>query len=123
MAETLAASTKTCDWYDLPCAVDSFADWLFDFVLWVPRKIFEWLCDSAISAMSVFKLPDSLYQFIISGYAALSGVGLPDFGGNAAALGSILALMIYMTALGPGITMMLGSLTLRFILRRLPFIG
>lgn len=122
MPEILQPTDVSCDWYDVPCVANAFGDWFYNFVLWVPRKVFEWLCEVAIIAINALPLPTNLWTTISAGYAALNGSLVPD-GGNPAAIGSLLGLLVYMTAIGPGMVMMVGALTARFLLRRIPGIG
>lgn len=87
--------------------LDEFAAWLKDLLLWVPLKLWETL----LAALS----------------AVLNAIPAPDFVSNAGGyFGSIPAQVIWVLnlfAVPEGVAMILGALTLRFIVRRIPIIG
>lgn len=104
MTDTLDPySGATCDWYDAPCNLKSFGEWLFDALLWIPKKFFEWLTDGLASVVG--------------------GISLPF---NVSALGGIPAGVSWfadLTAAPEGFTIVLGALLARFALKLIPTLG
>lgn len=104
MDETLAPFTgQTCDWYDLPCHATSFASWLLNVLLFVPRKIFELLTNALGSAVGAIDLPFST--------TALGGIpaGVSWFAD--------------LTAAPEGFAIVLAALLARFALKLIPTLG
>lgn len=93
-------------WYDIPCHLSNFGDWLITVLLWFPRKIFELLLDGLAAVIEAFPALDALSVFA----------------SNAAALGS-LSWLLDVFAVREGVALIMGALILRFLLRRIPFIG
>lgn len=107
MAQDLAPYTgATCDWYDLPCHAKSFAEWLFEVLLFIPRKLFDLIMGSLASLVESLPALDAVTQ-ASGAMGALSSAGY----------------VADMCALGPGIAMLITTLLARFLLRRIPFIG
>ena len=88
-------------------ALESFAQWLLDIFLWVPRKVWAGLLDGLASIVEGITPPE--FMNAIAGYAAAvpSGVvwGLDMF------------------AFAEGMAMVAAALLARFLLRRIPLIG
>lgn len=82
-------------------------DWVKDFFLWIPRKLYEEVLDALASFFEALPVPD----FIIEAGAAFSGIS-----------GNVL-FFAQKFAIGEGIALILSAYVLRFILRRIPFIG
>lgn len=102
MSDQLSSYTgQSCDWYDVPCHASSFASWLFNALLWIPRKIFEWITDGLASVAGSIDLP------IQTG--ALSGLA----GG--------VSWFADLTAAPEGFAMVLAALLARFALKLIPF--
>ncbi|WP_339083291.1 hypothetical protein [Pseudomonas sp. TMP9] len=81
--------------------------WLKDLLLWIPRKVYEEVLDGMASFFESLPVPD----FIIQASSALSGIS-----------GNVL-FFAQKFAVGEGIILILSAYILRFILRRIPFIG
>lgn len=88
-------------------ALSKFSHWLMDLMLWVPKKIFELIMDAFASLFEALPVPD----FIVQATNAFSGVS-----GNVLFFASKFAI-------AEGLMIYIGALILRFILRRIPFIG
>lgn len=107
MEEELAPLTgQTCDWYDVPCHLTSFADWLLGVLLFIPRKAFELLMDGLASVVEALPALPAMEE-LGTAMSAISSMGY------AADL----------VALKPGLALLAGTLLARFLLRRIPFIG
>lgn len=98
---------QSCSWYDVPCHLSSFAEWLKEFLLFLPRKIFEEIAE----------------------FLAAKLEQLPAIPGDAASKMSALfsnAEVNYVLSLfqvGEGIMIILAALAIRFTIRRIPLIG
>lgn len=82
-------------------------EWLKEFFLWIPRKIWAEILDAFAGFFESLPVP----EFIIQASSAFAGIS-----------GNIL-FFAQMFAVGEGITMILGAYVLRFVLRRIPLIG
>jgi hypothetical protein len=82
-------------------------DWIKDFFLWIPRKLWAELLDSFATFFESLPVPD----FIIEASAAFAGIS-----------GNVL-FFAQKFAVGEGIALVLGAYILRFLLRRIPLIG
>ncbi|MNZ72127.1 hypothetical protein D3C78_904970 [compost metagenome] len=87
--------------------VESSLQWLLDALLWLPKK---------------------LWQDLLDGLAVLiEAIPVPDFLANAGSfLGGLPTGVVYFFhffAVPEGIAMICSALLLRFVLRRIPFIG
>jgi len=96
----------SCDWYDLPCHATSFASWLGNFLLYIPRKIFELVMDALAALVEAIPVPDAVAQ-AKSGMSALAGMGY----------------VADLVSLKAGLALVAGSMLARFLLRRIPGIG
>lgn len=85
---------------------NKLTDWFLDLVLWIPRMIVSFVADVIETAMSW--VPEIE---LASLQTALNGLG-----------GEVLYFMNLFQA-GYGITVVLGALAARFLLRRIPVIG
>lgn len=96
---------ETCDWYDLPCHLSSFGEWLLDALLFVPYWIFE-------------KFLEALAGFIET-------IPVPEFVQTAAtSFGSISPEIMFFAQcvqLEFGVKAVLSAVILRWILTRIPF--
>lgn len=88
-------------------ALSRFAEWLKDLLLWIPRKVFELLMDGFASLLESLPVP----EFMTQASTAFSGIS-----GNVLFFASKFAI-------AEGLTIYLGALVLRFIIRRIPFFG
>ncbi len=106
-AAALAASSKECSWYDVPCVADAFGDWLYDAALFLPRKVWSMILDGLATVVESIPVPDFVSQAHI-GLASMSStvVWLTDW-----------------AALPQGVGFVLSAYALRFALRRIPLIG
>lgn len=86
---------------------EEILEWVKDFFLWVPRKLWEEMLDGIASFFEALPVPD----FIIQATNAFSGIG-----------GNVL-FFAQKFAVGEGIAMVLAAYLLRFLLRRIPLIG
>lgn len=94
---------QTCDWFDAPCHLSGFAEWLLGVLLFVPRKIFELLTDAASAVISALDLPI-----------------------DPSALGGISAGVSWfadITAAPEGFLIVLGATLVRFALKLIPTLG
>lgn len=92
---------ESCDLLDLSCHFSAFGDFLFSFVLWA-------------------------YESILFGLAALfEAIPVPDFLQNAMSykMPNILGWFAEPFAISTGATIIVSAYVLRFIIRRLPFVG
>lgn len=87
--------------------LQEFLSWIYDLVLWLPKKLFSLIMDALASFFEAIPVPG----FITS--AGNYFQGIPD---------SFLY-FINMFAVGEGIAMVIAAYILRFVIRRLPFIG
>lgn len=93
----------SCDWYDVPCHASSFASWLWNALLFLPRKAFEFLTDGIASVVGAIDLP--VDTSLIAG------------------LGSGVSWFADLTAAPQGFSMVLGALLARFALKLIPTLG
>lgn len=106
MSDLSSYTGQSCDWYDLPCHLTSFANWLLNVLLYVPRKTWELLLDGLATVFEAIPALPALEQ--VSGLmTAIAGFGY------AADL----------AALKPGLALVMTALLARFLLRRIPLIG
>lgn len=94
---------QSCDWYDAPCHASSFAEWLFNALLFLPRKVFEWFTDGIAAVVGSIDLP--IDTSLISGLAG----GVSWFAD--------------LTAAPEGFAMVLTALLARFALKFIPTLG
>jgi type III secretory pathway component EscT len=80
---------------------------LLDLWLWVPRQVFAWLLDALASLFESIPVPD----FVTQAASALSSIG-----------GNVL-FFAEKFAVPEGVAMVLSAYVLRFLIRRIPFIG
>ena len=108
MDETLAEFTgQSCDWYDLPCHASGFATWLLNVLLFVPRKVFELLMEGLAATLNALPVPDA-FQSAQSAAGSLAGG---------------VVWMLDLCAFDVTLPLIMSSLLLRFLLRRIPGIG
>lgn len=81
--------------------------WLLDLWLWLPRQLFAWLLDALAALVESIPVPD----FVSQASAALSSIG-----------GNVL-FFAEKFAVPEGVAMVLSAYVLRFLIRRIPFIG
>lgn len=81
--------------------------WLFDLVLWLPKKLFSLIMDALATFFEALPVPEFVTQ------AAAYFQGIPS---------GFLFFLNYF-AVGEGMAMVLGAYVLRFVIRRIPFIG
>lgn len=93
------------------------------------KSLFKWLGD-AFDALIEFlmNLPAWVFSKLAEGIVSFfESIPVPDFFATAAnAFGSVPSEVVYFAEtfqIGTGVTMVLGAYLLRFILRRIPFIG
>ena len=93
------------------------------------KSIFDWL-NAALDAFVDFlmNLPAWAFSKITDGIVSFfESIPVPDFFTSASnAFGSVPSEVVFFAdafQIGPGVTMVLGAYLLRFILRRIPFIG
>lgn len=87
--------------------IQEFLTWIFDLVLWLPKKLFSLFMDALASFFEAIPVP----AFITN--AGNFFQGIPD---------SFLY-FVNMFAVGEGIAMVIAAYILRFLIRRIPFIG
>jgi hypothetical protein len=98
----------TCSaWYDIPCWISVTLAWLFDMVLWLPRKIVALLLDGLGQLVEAIPAPAALQAFADNASGALSSVSY---------LSDVFQIPFGMALMG-------GTYLARFLLRRIPFIG
>lgn len=108
MAENLPAYTgASCDWYNVPCHLSSFASWLAKFLEWLPAKAFERLMSALASGVEAIPVP---------GFFSTASTGL-------ASIPSSVMFFVQFAEIPAGIAMVLSAYGLRFALRRIPFVG
>lgn len=89
---------------------ETFSDilqWVKDLLLWIPRKVYEEVLDGLAGFFESLPVPD----FITQATNAFAGIS-----------GNVL-FFAQKFAVGEGIILILSAYILRFILRRIPFIG
>ena len=84
-----------------------FAQWLKDFFLWLPLKIWEMMLDALASVIEALPVPD----FMSNAQGYMSSVG-----------GNVLW-VLDLFAVPQGMGMVMAALVLRFIVRRIPISG
>jgi len=93
------------DWFAL--LVETFLGWLFELVLWAPRKIFELFTDGLAAIVDSLPFPDWL-----------GSVG-NLWGGLSCSVGYFLIPF----NIGYGMTIISSAYLIRFLIRRLPLVG
>lgn len=96
-----------CSWADIPCHLESFAGWLLDLVLWIPRKMVQMFCDAFATLFEAIPVPD-----FISNITSAWG-GFPS--------GSIYFLDAFQV--GYGFSVIITAYLIRFVIRRIPLFG
>lgn len=98
---------QSCEWTNLPCHLSSFAEWLLDLLLFIPRKVFELFMDAAAAAIEAIPVPD----WVSSASSGLSNIppGVVFFAD--------------FLQLPAGIAIILSAYGIRFLIRRIPVIG
>lgn len=86
---------------------NAILQWLYDFALWLPRKICQFMLDGLGALINAIPVPD----FLMGASAAFSGI--PS---------GVLYFASYLH-IGTGFAMIMSAYVLRFTLRRIPFIG
>jgi hypothetical protein len=84
----------------------AFGEWLLSILLYVPQKIVEFLTDWLVSAI------DTVMIFDFSG-----------LGSNLAALPMATLFILGWFRIGTGLTIIAAAYGVRFLIRRIPFIG
>lgn len=102
-----APIVTSCDWYDLPCNLSTFSDWLLGIVKWIPEHVAKVVLDGLAT--------------IIESIPALD-VGI-TWTANAATAFANAGYVAHAFALPEGIGMIATALLARFFLRRIPLIG
>lgn len=84
-----------------------FKDWLRDLLLWVPKKIWEWVLDGVAAVLEAVPVP----SWLSSAGSVLDGI--PD------------GVLYFAQALQlpAGLSMIVSAYVLRFLIRRIPIIG
>lgn len=82
-------------------------DWLYDVLIYVPKKIFELLLDGLLYVLNAIPVPDFMNNL-----------------GNAfTQIPSGVLYFLEIFEVGYGITIIITATLLRFLIRRIPFIG
>lgn len=87
--------------------LEDFFAWLLDVLLWLPTKAWEALSNLAATAIEAIPAP----AWLDTGGAALTG--LPGY----------ITYFLAAFQVPEGFAIMLGALFIRFLIRRLPFVG
>lgn len=94
-----------CSWYDLPCHLSGFSEWLLNLALFIPRLLLgisvdlvEWATEPALSIL------DTAIGYATGLSGAVTGIGY----------------LLSVFEVGTGITLIFGALIARFLLRALP---
>jgi hypothetical protein len=83
------------------------AQWLHDFFLFIPRKVYALLCDGLVTVVQAIPVP-SFFS---------------DAGANLSAIPSGVAFFGSAFRIGDGLSIVLTAYLLRFLIRRIPVIG
>ena len=84
----------------------AFGAWLLSILLYVPQKIFEFLSDWLVSAIDTVMILD-----------------FSQLGSNLAALPLATLFILGWFKIGTGLTIIAAAYGVRFLIRRIPFIG
>ena len=103
----VAAISISCDWYDLPCNLSAFSTWILQILLWIPLKVISLLLDGLASLIEAMPALNFGTTWANNVGTAFAGAGY----------------VADVFALQQGIIMMCTALLLRFVLRRIPFVG
>ena len=87
--------------------LERFLNWLLDVLLYVPKKVFQWLMEG---------LSWLIQQIPVPSFFA-------DAGTLVSQLGSDIGYFMDMFQLNAGIAIVLSAYVLRFVIRRLPIVG
>lgn len=82
-------------------------EWLVDFLLWLPRQLWQLILDGLASFIEWIPAPDFM----------------EDLAGWMGDLDPAIAYFIEPMQVGPGVTMILGAMVIRFVIRRIPVVG
>ena len=88
----------------------AFGDWLLAILLYIPQKIIEFLTDAVLSGIDAI-------------FAACSVCDFSSLGSNLAALPVATLFILGWFKIGTGLTIITSAYLVRFLIRRLPFIG
>lgn len=87
--------------------LSDFAEWLKELLLWIPRKLWAELLDGLAAMLTAIPVPD----FVTQAQAAFSGIP------------SSVIFFATKFAVPEAVGMALAAYGLRFLIRRIPFIG
>jgi len=87
--------------------IQQILQWLVDFLLWIPHKTYALIMDGLAAVVEAIPVPG--WASNIPNYLAGLDGGVAWFAGT--------------LQLGTGITIVFGAYVLRFLIRRIPFIG
>ncbi|MGX5724805.1 DUF2523 family protein [Metapseudomonas otitidis] len=96
---------KILGWFK--AAFETLLGWWLDFVLWLPKKVWGYVFDGLATVIEKLPVPDFVSQA----------------GSFMSQLPSGVVFFFQYFAVAEGLAMITASLLLRFILRRIPFIG
>ena len=94
------------DWW-LNTVINPALKWVFDLLLWLPRKVFAELLDQLAVVIESMEVP----EFLANGGNLWGGI---DSG---------ILYFMSVAELGFGVPLVIGAYVARFLLRRIPFIG
>lgn len=94
-------------WNKIVTAFNEFTQWLFELLQWIPKKIWAEILDALASVVELIPVPG----FFTSASAAFS------------AIPSSVVFFASKFAIAEGILIILSAYLIRFIIRRIPFIG
>lgn len=87
--------------------MEEFTAWLKEILLYVPKKVWEWITDSIASAIEAIPVPDWMTN---------AGTSMSD-------IPTGVIWFANMVQLPAGIGIILAAYGIRFIIRRIPIIG
>jgi hypothetical protein len=87
--------------------LNQFTQWLYDILLYIPKKVWQWLLEGLANLLNSIPLP---------GFVA-------DIPAIFSAIPAEMTWFLEPFNFGPGLLMIGAAYTLRFLIRRLPVIG
>lgn len=88
----------------------AFGAWLLGILLYIPQKVFEYLTDGLITGIDAI-------------FAACTVCDFSNLGSNLAALPLATLFILGWFKIGTGLTFIFAAYGMRFLIRRIPFIG
>lgn len=103
----MAQDAYECGYLDIGCHVEHFGNWLLNVLLYVPRKLWDWLLQGVLAVLDAIPVPD----------------WFSNAGNFMSGIDSYVWFFAHVAQVPAGIAIMLSAYTIRFLIRRIPLVG